>query len=241
VKADQFLTLCDFAELGELDKVCHLAFYYLKVNKQEHFTVSDADLWLRNAGSAHPNKTRLNERLRNSTKTQRDGGGFRLTLRYVAELEEKYPAVGEKAQDVQDHGTILPEVDYDKTRGYIERLAKQINAAYEQNIFDGCAVLMRRLIEILLILSYQHFGIDAEIRDQAGNYQLLDGIITNARVNTVLNLSRNGKMSAELFRTLGNFSAHKIEYICKREYIKPEIANFRALVSELLHKAGIRT
>jgi hypothetical protein len=241
VKLEQFIELCDLVSLSEVEKVCHLAFYFLKVNKQEHFTVSDAVLWLPKAGSAHPNKTRLAERLRNSRNTQRDGGGFRLTLKYIAELEGKYPAVGEKSQDVQDHGTILPEVDYEKTRGYIERLAKQINAAYEQNIFDGCAVLMRRLVEILLILSYQKLGIDHEIKDAAGNYLMLDGIITNAKANATLNLSRNGKTAAETFRTLGNFSAHKIEYTCKREYIKPEIPNFRALVSELLHKAGIRT
>lgn len=237
----QFAALCDFGSLSEVEKACHLAFYYLKVNKQERFTDSDAALWLPKAGSAHPNKTRLAERLRTSPNTQRDGGGFRLTLKYIAELEGKYPGVGEKSQDVADLGSILPEADYEKTRGYIERIAKQINAAYEQNIFDGCAVLMRRLVEILLILSYQGLGIDGAIKDANGNYFMLDGIISDAKSNATLNLSRNGKSSAETFRTLGNFSAHRIEYTCKREYIKPEIANFRALVSELLHKAGIRT
>ena len=241
MRLEQFLELCDFVSLSEVEKVCHLAFYYLKVNKQEHFTASDAVLWLPKAGSAHPNKTRLSDRLRDSRDTQRDGDGFRLTLKHVAELEGKYPAVGEKSQDVEDHGTILPEPDYEKTRGYIERLAKQVNAAYEQNIFDGCAVLMRRLVEILLILSYQKLGIDHDIKDSVGNYLMLDGIISNAKANAMLNLSRNGKIAAETFRTLGNFSAHKIEYTCKREYIKPEIPNFRALVSELLHKAGMRT
>jgi hypothetical protein len=241
VNIQQFAQLCDLPALSEVEKTCHLAFYYFKVNKQAHFTVSDAALWLPNVGSAHPNKTRLAERLRNSRDTQREGRGFRLTLKYIAELEEKYPTVGEKSQDVVEHGTILPEADYEKTRGYVERLAKQINAAYEHNVFDGCSVLMRRLVEILLILSYQHLRIDAEIKDAAGNYLMLDGIITNAKQNATLNLSRNGKTSAETFRTLGNFSAHKIEYICKREYIAPEIPSFRALISELLHKAGIRT
>lgn len=237
----EFCAVCDFLSLSEVDKVCHLAFFYLKTNKQEQFTVSDAVVWLRASGSAEPNKTRLGERLRNSENTQRSGAGFRLTLKYAGELDGKYPQVAEKSQEVVDHGTILPEADYEKTRGYIERLAKQINAAYEHNIFDGCAVLMRRLVEILLILSYQHLGIDAAIKDSQGNYLLLDGIITDAKNNTTLNLSRNGKGSAETFRKLGNFSAHKIEYTCKREYIKDEIVNFRALVGELLHKAGIRT
>lgn len=236
----QFAELCNLATMSEVDKACHLAFYYLKLNKQEHFTVSDAALWLPKTGSANPNKTRLRERLSASPNTHRDGGGFRLTLKFIRDLESKYPTVGEKSQDVTDCGTILPPADYENTYGYIERLAKQINAAYEQNIFDGCAVLMRRLVEILLILSYRKLGMEHEIKDSAGNYLLLDGILTNAKANGKLDLSRNGKASAETFRTLGNFSAHKIEYTCKREYIKPEIPNFRAIVSELLHKSGIR-
>jgi hypothetical protein len=237
----QFAELCNLAALSEVERACHLAFYYLKVNKQHQFTLSDAAMWLPNAGFATPNKSRLGDRLRDSPNTQKDGSGFRITIKFIAELETKYPHVGEKSQDVIEHGTILPDVDYEKTRGYIESLAKQINASYEQNIFDGCAVLMRRLVEVLLILSYQKLNIDHQIKDTNGNYLMLDGIITNAKANTVLNLSRNGKTAAETFRALGNFSAHRIEYTCKREYIKPEIPNFRALVSELLHKSGIRT
>lgn len=34
-----------------------------------------------------------------------------------------------------------------------------------ENIFDGCAVLMRRLEEVLLILSYAHLKIEAASKD----------------------------------------------------------------------------
>ena len=67
-----------------------------------------------------------------------------------------------------DDGSILPEPDYKSTRGYIESLAKQMNASYEHNLFDGCAVLMRRLVEILLVLSCRNLHIEAEIQDQRG-------------------------------------------------------------------------
>ena len=43
-----------------------------------------------------------------------------------------------------------------------------------------------------------------------------------------------------MFRELGNRSAHKIYYTCKREYIKEKIDQYRAMMDELLHKAGIR-
>ena len=130
---------------------------------------------------------------------------------------------------------------YQKTRGYLESLSKQINASYEHHIYDGCAVLMRRLEEILLIHSYEKLGIAAAIKDGNGNYLLLEGIVKDAVSNTTLSLSRNSKVTVEEIRILGNFSAHKVTYTCKREYISEKIPEFRALIDELLHKAGIRT
>jgi hypothetical protein len=156
-------------------------------------------------------------------------------------MEARFPHLSEKSQDVVEAGTILPEVDYQKTRGYIETLAKQINASYEHNIFDGCAVLMRRLVEVLLVLSYRHLKIESAIQDAKGNFHMLDGIINDAKTNSTLALSRNTKSNLETFRQLGNFSAHKIEYTCRREYISSQIQEYRALIVELLHKAGIRT
>jgi hypothetical protein len=240
VTLEQFVAACDLISLAEVDKACYLAFFYLRTKKQDEFSLPEAAGWLVSAGAAQPNRTRLGDRLRDSDKTIRSPRGFRLSLKFINELDDRFPQLSEKSQDVMDLGTILPPPDYQKTRGYIESIAKQINAAYEHNIFDGCAVLMRRLVEILLILSYQKLNIDAEIKDGAGNYLLLDGIISNAKNNTTLNLSRNGKVSVEEFRKLGNFAAHKIEYTCRREYIREHIQAFRALVTELLHKSGIR-
>ena len=70
---------------------------------------------------------------------------FRLHHNRIKALEAQFPRLSVKSQEVVDDGTILPASLYGGTRGYIESLAKQINRSYEENIFDGCAVLMRRL------------------------------------------------------------------------------------------------
>jgi hypothetical protein len=241
VTPEQFSKACGLDSLSEVDKVCHLAFFHLKKNNVQEFNAAHAARWLIASGGAAPNRTRLEDKLRGSRKTVRAPGGFRLTNDYVRDLEQKYPQMSQKSQEIVDEGTILPEADYKNTRGYIETLAKQINACYEYNCFDGCAVIMRRLEEVLLILAYRHLSIDAAIKDANGNYFMLEGIVNDAKTNGTLNLSRNAKNDIETFRELGNFSAHKIEYTCKREYIRTEIQKFRALVNELLHKAGLRT
>lgn len=238
---DQFIQKAGVHDLTAVERVCHLAFFFYKAEKKEEFSVPEAVGWLTGIGGANPNQTRLRDNLdasRNTVRGQR--GGYKLSMDYVKAMEAKYPELNEKSQDVIDHGTILPEVEYKDAWGYIQALAKQINSSYEHNAFDGCAVLMRRLVEILLILCYRHMGTEDDIRDAAGNYQMLERIVTHAKGNRTLDLSRNGKESLDLFRELGNFSAHKIEYLCRREYIQPEIGKYRALFVELIHKAGIR-
>ena len=238
---EQFAEACDLTSFQEVERVCYLGFFYLKTKKIRDFSIYDAAAWLTAYGFAEPNKTRLDRNLRHSRDTVLGQHGFRLHIDFVKSLEARFPELNEKSQEVTEHGSILPEPDYKNTRGYIESLARQINASYEQNVFDGCAVLMRRLVEVLLILSYRHLQIDAEIKDANGNYVMLEAIVSNAKNNAKVGLSRNGKTSLDVFRELGNFSAHKIEYTCKREYIKQEIQQYRALIGELLHKAGIRT
>lgn len=237
---DQFAHACDLASLEEVDRACYLAFFNLKSKGIEEFTAADAARELVAFGFSTPNQTRLNGRLRASRNTILGRRGFKLRLQFVKELEAQFPSMSQKSQDIVDEGTIIPEIDYAETRGYIISLAKQINVSYEQNAFDGCAVLMRRLVEVLLILSYRHLKIDNVIQDRNGNYEMLEAIIANAKNNADLKLSRTSKNDLDLFRELGNFSAHRIEYTCRREYIAPHIQKYRALIVELLHKAGIR-
>jgi hypothetical protein len=243
VTLEEFAEKCGLSSLGEVQKSCHLAFYHLKREAVTEFSASDAARWLDFFSLPKPNTSRLAGKLKQSGDTVAGTrqGLFRLHHNYLKVMDAKYLSLSEKSQVVEDHGTILPESLYGNTRGYIENLAKQINRSYEENIFDGCAVLMRRLEEVLLVLSYEHLGIQATIKDGSDNYFLLERIVSDAANNPKLGLSRNSKKDMDTFRELGNYSAHKVTYTCKREFIKEKIDAYRALVDELLHKAGIRT
>jgi hypothetical protein len=240
---DQFVVISKLEALQELDKSCHLAFFHLRKNNTEQFSATDCSNWLEGLGFGKPNKTRLEQRLAASSDTVKGAkvGLFRLHHSYVKKLDALFPQIAKKSQEIIDEGTVLPEALYGNTRSYIEILAKQINASYEHNIYDGCAVLMRRLEEILLIHAYEKHGIAAAIKDGNGNYLLLEGIVKDAVGNSTLTLSRNSKVTVEDIRKLGNFSAHKVTYTCKREYISEKMSEFRALIDELLYKSGIRT
>ena len=238
---EKFIAESGIGNADEVERAIHFAFYHLKKNGLEEFSAGEAATWIRDARLGNPNVTRLGNKLRASGDTMKGSPKkFRLHHNRIKTLEGRFPSLNVKSQEVMDDGTILPPALYDKSRGYIENLAKQINRSYEENIFDGCAVLMRRLEEVLLIMSYEHLKIDGAIKDAKGDYFLLERIVADAATNPTLKLSRNSKKDLDVFRELGNYSAHKITYTCKREYIQEKIEKYRAMIDELLHKAGLR-
>jgi hypothetical protein len=243
VNLERFIGECGLSSLSELDRALQLAFYHLRVSEVREFSANDCAQWLADLNFARPNSSRLSGRLKKSEHAVKGSKAhlYRLHHDFTKKMEARFPYLTKDSQEVSDHGTVLPPALYANSRGFIESIAKQINRSYEENIFDGCAVLMRRLEEVLLVLSYEHLKIEGAIKDTGGQYIALEGIVANAAGNSTLNLSRNSRKAIEIFRNLGNFSAHKITYTCKREFIKEKIDEYRALVEELMHKAGLRT
>lgn len=225
----------------ELERVVLLGFYYLKTANKEQFTAAEAAEWLTRLSYPRPNVARLGSNLSASKDVVRGThpGSHKLHRAALHQLEGTFPKLME-SEEIEHTGSILPKALYSDTRGYLESLADQINSSYEHNIFDGCAVLMRRLMEILLILSFENHSVAAEIKHTDGTYLMLEIIIGKAKNNQQLKLSRNSREALETFRNLGNFSAHKIHYNCKREDIKKVALDYRALIEELLYKAGIK-
>lgn len=241
------MTLAKFAEssglleVEETKKAELLTYFFYKSKGKEEVAPDDLVDWFRELGLAAPNKTRLRRKLEKSKRFIRSGedGYFRLHARVVQEYDSQFPWLKQKDETVVSDDIILPEDLFVGTRGYIEKLARQINACFEYNIFDGCAVLMRRLMEILLIHVYKFLGFENEIKGSGDNYHPLEKIIDDAIGRPELDLSRDTKKLLDTFRELGNFSAHKIQYNARRGDIKRYILRYRAVCEELLYKANL--
>src|SRR5207249_1584676 len=137
----------------------------------KEFGKNDIVGWFGRLHFPRPNTSRLLRRIRGSRQFVRGNtnGEFKLHALTLDELQAEFPGLRAESEEVVSTDTILPLSIYESTRGFIESLAKQINASYEYNIFDGCAVLMRRLLEVLLILTYEHLGVESAIQDSSGN------------------------------------------------------------------------
>lgn len=239
---EEFADATGLYQRSEIERTRLVAFYELRMNDVATFTANDIAGWFHSLGLAKPNKTRLANRLRASSQFIRGNGtaDFRLHAREVGKLDLEFPHLREPSEAVTSQDSILSRELYEVDRGYIDALAKQINASYENNIFDGCAVLMRRLLEILLIHSYQSLGIESDIQID-GHYKDLSAIIADAKTNKMLKLSKDSRATLDIFRKLGNFSAHKIFYTCRRGDIRNVVLEYRVTIEELLYKSGLRT
>lgn len=134
---------------------------------------------------------------------------------------------------------ILPFELYRGTRTNIEHIADQINKSFYYGIFDGTAVLMRRLVEILLILCFKQINDEDSIRGSDSNYLPLSQIIHQTITNKGIDLSRNAKAALDVSKCYGDFSAHNPFYICRKKDLQLVQHRYRMLVEELFYKSGI--
>ncbi len=135
---------------------------------------------------------------------------------------------------------ILHRKLFENTRGYILQIVDQINLSYENTCYDACAVMIRRIIEILIIEVYDKFDVEDEICNADGNYYYLNELISRAISSSHWKLGRNTKTSMKKLKTIGDMSAHSRRYNAKRSYIDDLVQDIRVVIEELLYLSGLR-
>jgi hypothetical protein len=126
------------------------------------------------------------------------------------------------------------------TRGYIERIANQANGSYANGWYDACAVLVRRLIETLVIESFEHHNIAAKIQNGAGDFFYLRDLIDATLKEPSWNLGRNAKQALPKLKDIGDKSAHSRRFVAQRGDIQPLLPEIRVVIQELLFIADLK-
>jgi len=137
--------------------------------------------------------------------------------------------------------SILPRALVTRTRGYIERVVDQINGCYEKGWFDGCAVMMRRLLETLIIESFEAHNLALEIKDpRTGDFLSLSDLISKTLKESSWNLGRNTKKALPRLKLIGDQSAHSRRYNAHREDIDKLTSDFRDVCQEFIYLAKLK-
>lgn len=192
-------------------------------------------------GVGNPNPTQLEEVITKTKLALKSNAGFKLkptergTVRnWLASIFEGAPA------DVDlEHG-YLPEAIWKNTRGYIEKIAFQINGCFQYGFYDAASVLLRRLVETLLIECYEHEKTQSRIADSDGNYFMLSAIITDAVDKSGLSLSRDTKSILRELKVIGDRAAHNRRYNAVRADLEKIQLGVRLVVDELIQLAELK-
>lgn len=246
MKILNFIEKTELNKKSEWEKAKLLCYFHYKETSELIFPMSlISDLFVQ-CGFNTPNSSRLKNKLtKGKEKVFVISKGKATTIEFIPAilqgLEKNYGFLWKDSITIESSSEIIDEQKFVGKRKYLDQLIYQINNSYANNCFDAAAVLMRRLFEVLLVLSYQNFGIDDQIKDSTGNgYLMLDSIVKNAKNNQTLKFSRI-KSEFDTFRMVGNFSAHSITYTAGKKDIDDIKLNYRVMLEELYSKAGLTT
>lgn len=185
------------------------------------------------------NTPRLGRQLAKHPHTVRGGAKarYKIALRSKGILDAKYLALL-KQRRVTIVDDVVPESIVKGTRKYLERLAYQINACYSYELFDACAVLCRRVAEILLIEAFETAKQRTRI-ERNGELMMFGDIIKVAKSGRVIKLARATPKVLEIVKDVGDRAAHHRHHITVKQDIDEFKTGFRGTVSELLTIARI--
>ena len=159
-------------------------------------------------------------------------------------------AIRESAKDLQNDlppevrrprdEPVLPFSLVSGTRGYIEKVVHQINGSYRATCYDACAVMARRLVETLIIETFEHHQIDGKIKDKNDNFFHLRDLVPLTLNEPAWNLGRKCKSALPKLKDLGDKSAHDRRYNAHRVHIDRRMSDLETVVQEFVSLAGLK-
>ncbi|MBQ7104505.1 MAG: DUF4145 domain-containing protein [Bacilli bacterium] len=236
ISLKNYIKKLNFYEMTEFEKIKHISYYLYSAGVKE-FEIELLVDKLKENGFYISNLSRLKRRVRDS-KLFKKVTPDTYTLTTVAHNELKTLNQYFESEEVEVVEMELLEMNiFCGHTNYLNKLVLQANKCYEEKCYDACATMLRRILEILLIKSYEELGIEQNIKDSNGNYFLLEKICNDAKTNTSLNLSRI-KNKLDILRNIGNYAAHRITYNTTKKDIDEIKVDLRVILEELLYKAN---
>ena len=220
--------------LTELEMAVHTSWFLCARDNALDVELSDVVGFLREY-SVRPNinTSRLKAKLKNDRAvTISPSGVIHLPRKTSNVIADRYAHIFAAKPKIED-GVLVAE-DFTTSRKYVSAIVRQVNGSYQMELFDACAVMMRRLAEVLIIEAYAAKRMDNKIRGADGNLKMMNGLIGALNSGATFKLSRNAPTYLEQLKNLGDTAAHSRTYITKQKDIDDFSHKFRMLIQELL-------
>lgn len=241
MKLEDFCIRLNQLELSNAQRALAILWFHDRETTGISMKASSLARIIYTAGLGNPNPKQLEEVISKTKLALKSSTGFKLKPTERDTVKGWIiPILEGVAADVDlEHG-YLPEAIWKNTRGYIEKIAFQVNGCFQYGFYDGASVLRRRLVETLLIECYEHDKTQARISDSVGNYFMLSGIVADAVDKSGLPLGRETKSVLRELKAIGDRSAHNRRYNAVRADLEKIRLGVRLVVDELIQLAELR-
>lgn len=238
LNAKEFLQRVDPYCARQLDRALALLWFVGRRDQTAGLTAKEIAAIIRAVGHAEQNVSRLDSALSTDAKTAvAKGGGWMLRAAARRELDATYSEyVGPVELPPSD--SMVPMALVTGTRGYVTKVAEQVNKSFDGQLYDCCAVMCRRLIETLIIEVYEKHGRAQDIRE-GGQYIGLSEMVGRLEGDHSMSLSKPAMQTLKGFKAIGDLSAHNRHWNARHGDIEPHRTGFRQVVEELLYRAGM--
>lgn len=229
------LTVKDFDNLPASKKIDFFAYFLLIERKLDGFSKNDI-IECFNTLHLQP-YSNVSSYLANNSKGKskkyiKKSNGYFLERVFKLTLDSGF---GKIPKPKVSDSKYLPFEIFKGTRGYITKLAEQTIQSYDLELYDGCSVLTRKLLEVLIIECFERHGIESLIKKTDGSFFYLSDLIVELIKEPKWNLGRNTKQALPKIKKNGDLSAHNRRYIARKPDLDKTKDDLRIVIEELIH------
>jgi hypothetical protein len=235
VELENFVeTVKDFGLLTAAEKIVYFAYFISEVNGKKEFNSKEINDCFESL--QYKPYSNISTFLAKNSKGKshiflRSASGYSLERSQKEALQKTLGKIKIK----QPTNNLFPLEIFAETRGYLKIVSSQAATCYDYGLFDACSVMVRKLLETLIIETFERFGVESVIKNGQGFYFYLSDLINELVNNSALfRLGRNTIQSLPKLKKLGDLSAHNRRYTAKKSDIDNVKDELRICLEELI-------
>ena len=167
---------------------------------------------------------------------------YYLQTKFIAELNEIYQKYTNLPPEIPITSPLITPLKIQNGNSLntlLPILIEEANKTYECRLFNSCALLCRRILEILLIKTFKKKGLESDILSN-GYYLTLGELIGKANSGKYFQLTKATKKCLENAKKTGDIAAHSEFVTVKNKSIDKFKSDIDIAIKELLEKAEIQ-
>lgn len=230
-----------FLDLKPSEQIVYFAYYFTNEQGNPSFCARDIDncfsqLHLPPYSNVSAYLSRLAKQ-KEKRILKCKSGGYVLSRKAASEIARQVKDV----IPVEPSSSLFPLELFDHTRRkYIPKTARQVAICYDNQAYDACLVMIRRLLETLIIEVFEHFGVQDRIKNEKRNYlycsDLIDNLVSEKQLWTI---GRNADEGMKKIKKLGDLCAHNRRFNATKIDLDGIKLDLRVVLEELIHLSDI--